>query len=497
MKRSELILLAVILFIGLSLRAYDLGGESIWYDEGYSVTTAKLSVGDILKNSVIEEDHPPIYTILLHYWINAFGDSETATRSLSLIFAFLAIFILWKLGSLLLDNQTALFAALVMALSTFHIHYSQEIRPYSIAFFLGLSSMYFFVKLLRKKTAADSAAYIISSLLLLYTHYSGFFIVLVQNIYLVVLTLLLKEKQSLGFKNWLVLQLLIVIFYMPWLFIAILRALRLKYVGFGVALPTLRMALDFLREYAGGIALLILYSALNIFSLLSTKNRNRLYLAILWFFVPFIAVFIFARYTFMVYASRFTLIAMPGLYFMIGMGIKNINHKKLKGLVIGVIIIFSVLSCVRYYAVDNKVPWRKIGRFLDLYARKGDLMLFNCKGCKENVSDYYVRRPDFVKKLFPGKEDPAGPEGSRMRITGLVGDSHIKLDEEIAEALKVMAKNYNRVWIMLSHDYDHRKILKKQFGDTYDLSYYELYPSFSYIDQKISNGVEVFLFERN
>ena len=72
---SIVILLLIILIVGTFLRIYDLGSESVWLDEGFSVGIAVRDIGAIVewsKNDV----HPPLYLIMLHYWINMFGKRE-------------------------------------------------------------------------------------------------------------------------------------------------------------------------------------------------------------------------------------------------------------------------------------------------------------------------------------------------------------------------------------------------------------------------------------
>src|SRR3989339_1642966 len=56
--------------------------QSFWRDEAYSVLLAGQPLSVIIQKSSIE---PPVYYVLLHFWIQLFGTSEIATRSLSLL----------------------------------------------------------------------------------------------------------------------------------------------------------------------------------------------------------------------------------------------------------------------------------------------------------------------------------------------------------------------------------------------------------------------------
>ena len=59
---NKLIVLLAILSIGLFLRIYDLGGESIWLDESASVRFASLNISDIFFLGGGEKP-----TFILHY----------------------------------------------------------------------------------------------------------------------------------------------------------------------------------------------------------------------------------------------------------------------------------------------------------------------------------------------------------------------------------------------------------------------------------------------
>ena len=209
--RNELILILAILFVGLFFRIYGLGNESIWLDEGFSIRLSNLNLFHIVEETS-RDVHPPLYYIILHYWINLFGDSEFSTRFLSVIFGFFAIFMIYKIGSLIFCKDVGVLSSLLLGLSVFHIQYSQEVRSYSLMSLLTLLSFYFFIRLLDKRSLTVLTGYVISSLLLLYTHFFGFFIIIAQNIYFLTLFLLSKNDYKLNLRRWILLQIILICF---------------------------------------------------------------------------------------------------------------------------------------------------------------------------------------------------------------------------------------------------------------------------------------------
>ena len=126
-----------------------------------------------------------------------FGQSEFSVRFPALIFGVLSIFMIYKLGKALFNPEIGLISALILAVSPFQIHYSQEARPYSLLMLLSLISTYYFVKFIKSKdkenfhykfdypvhkisnfikNKKNIGIYIVSTLIGIYTHYFIFFL---------------------------------------------------------------------------------------------------------------------------------------------------------------------------------------------------------------------------------------------------------------------------------------------------------------------------------
>ena len=214
-----LALLAIVL-IGLFLRVYQLGTQSIWYDESYSIWLSKLAVPQMVQ-TIAGAAQPPLYYLLLHYWMMVFGTSESAVRLLSALFGVLAIPMIYVVGRQLFNKEVGLVGALILALSSFNIWYSQETRMYSLMVLLALLSMYFFLCFLQRGTLALSAGYVLSTMLLLYTHYYGVFVVIAQNIYIVTL-LVLSKQRTYKLRHWIGLQAIVLALFAPWMMVVLI-----------------------------------------------------------------------------------------------------------------------------------------------------------------------------------------------------------------------------------------------------------------------------------
>jgi mannosyltransferase len=120
----------------------------MWLDETFSVWLAEHSVGDMLQWIVKIDQHPPLYYLLLHYWIARYGDTAYQVRLLSALFGAGTIPIIYLIGKRISGAMMGLAAAVFLALSPFNIYYAQEARMYTCLAFTVTVAIYALVRLL-------------------------------------------------------------------------------------------------------------------------------------------------------------------------------------------------------------------------------------------------------------------------------------------------------------------------------------------------------------
>jgi len=179
-KRSSipvLTLLAFLAFLAVALYTFRLDYQSLWYDEGFSVYLASMSLGEITARTA-HDIHPPFYYFLLHFWMPIFGSSEFALRFLSLIFGVLAVPLIYAVGNRLLGRASGLLAAALVAVSPLFLWYSQEARMYTLVTFLCLLSTYLLLRIMDGQGRRSTlwAGYVLSNVIAVYTHFYAFFV---------------------------------------------------------------------------------------------------------------------------------------------------------------------------------------------------------------------------------------------------------------------------------------------------------------------------------
>jgi hypothetical protein len=146
-------LVIFITVIGAGLRVLLLGYKGMWLDETFSVWLANHSVGDMLQWIVKIDQHPPLYYLLLHYWIAHYGDSPYYARLLSVLFGAGTIPIIYLIGKRISGVVMGLAAAIFLAFSPFNIYLAQETRMYTCLTFNATVAIYALVWLLTDSRA--------------------------------------------------------------------------------------------------------------------------------------------------------------------------------------------------------------------------------------------------------------------------------------------------------------------------------------------------------
>jgi uncharacterized membrane protein len=147
-KRKEIIILILCLLIGFALRFYTFDKKSLWIDE---IHTFNESRDDLRGQLRYYQENPthlqlPLFFILTHIFY-PFPKPERDLRVIPLIFGMLSLPMIYLLARSF-SPRIALSCTFALALMTYHIHYSQEGRVYSLTLFWGMVGLYLLMKYL-------------------------------------------------------------------------------------------------------------------------------------------------------------------------------------------------------------------------------------------------------------------------------------------------------------------------------------------------------------
>jgi 4-amino-4-deoxy-L-arabinose transferase-like glycosyltransferase len=128
-RRFDALLLVTLMALALVLHGRTLW-TSYWGDEAIAIGIAAHPVGS-LPHYLVEDGSPPLYYVMLHYWMKVFGQSQVATHALSMVPGLLAIPAAWWSADKLFGRWAARAAAALVATCAYLAYYSTEARMYS------------------------------------------------------------------------------------------------------------------------------------------------------------------------------------------------------------------------------------------------------------------------------------------------------------------------------------------------------------------------------
>jgi 4-amino-4-deoxy-L-arabinose transferase-like glycosyltransferase len=212
--RVRNIILIVFLLTAFALRLYRLDHQEIWGDEAHSAYVSRLALLSVVSPST--ETNPPLYHLLLYFWVRLTGSSVFALRFLSLVLGALTVPLVYRLTRLSFGEPVGLLAAILCAISPFQVYYSQEARMYALATFSTTLSMFLFARIVSSRRGQPSRqglwVYFLATAAAIFTHYCALFVVVAQNV--VLLGLWWRERGRL--RRWLAVQAVLALLYLPW-----------------------------------------------------------------------------------------------------------------------------------------------------------------------------------------------------------------------------------------------------------------------------------------
>ena len=167
--RTLLVLGAVLAIVaGLVLRFWT--NSDLWLDEALTVNIAGVPLHEI-PSYLKRDGAPPLFYVLLHFWMEAFGRSDVAVRALPGVFGVVTLPLAWLAGKRLGGRTGAWAALLLVVTSPFAVRYDTETRMYSLVALLTVCGFLALDRALRSPRPGNLVAVGAVAGLLLYTHY--------------------------------------------------------------------------------------------------------------------------------------------------------------------------------------------------------------------------------------------------------------------------------------------------------------------------------------
>ncbi len=171
---------ALVVAAGVVLRFWT--HSQLWLDEALTVDIARRPLGQ-LHHLLRQDGAPPLYYLLLHFWMKVFGTSNEGVRSLSGVLSVLTLPLAWLAGRRF--GRASAWAVLVLAASApFSIYYGTESRMYALVMLLTVLGFLALDRAIRRATPWNLLAVAVVAAALLYSQYWSLYLLTAVGLWL-------------------------------------------------------------------------------------------------------------------------------------------------------------------------------------------------------------------------------------------------------------------------------------------------------------------------
>ncbi len=391
--------------IGLAALAITIGSvlrfvtsSHIWLDEALTVEISGRHLPQLFS-ALRHDGSPPLYYLLLHYWMQLFGDGDVAVRALSGVLSVATLPLAYFAGKRVArvaatfshiepraESRTGAAALLLFATSPYAIRYGTETRMYCLVVFLALLFALVLARALEAPSRRRWAAVTLVTAALAYTHY--WTLLMLAS---VAFFLLLQARRRPQYRRLclsaLGAMLASVVLFLPW---APTFVFQMLHTGTPWAQPVhAEVLLDTVFSWAGpaslgaALALVLMLMAFLGFSArpshdgLHLKLSGRVpgrYLAAMWL-VPLVLAYGTYALGGSAYAERYTGISLPPFLLLASLGIGLLSSR---AAVTGVLVLVSIAGLIGGRALNGqeRTNAAEVATRIQDQARPGDVVAY-------------------------------------------------------------------------------------------------------------------------
>jgi 4-amino-4-deoxy-L-arabinose transferase-like glycosyltransferase len=398
-----------VVAVGFFLRLYTLGSESLWFDELLELEIASGPLALLISRLRIHTALPLDY-LLIGLWTE-FGQADTWVRLPAVLLGTLTLPLAFQLGRRMFGSTAGLLFMVLLAVSPFHIQFSQEVRPYALVVLGTILITYGLWRLRHGGGWGDWLILQLGVIIAVLAHiFAGFVMAAMLAALAIDFGLSRDRRQVMRVAGLLLLAsvpLLLVFWLMGWLDVLYYTT---RQFGFSLAGPaTSGMApagpaavveewrwstwlfQKILTPLTGFSSAPVLFLGLGLAflgacSLFARRQwRAGLYL-LLWLLIPplLIVPLLFSRDTF--FAARYIITTLPAYLLLVATGLLAIPNWLVParfrragwaafGIAIGIILFTTALELNHYYHTENKEDWRLVSNFIRRNAGPADAVI--------------------------------------------------------------------------------------------------------------------------
>lgn len=436
------LLVAAAAALAFVLGLVQLGTDSFWVDDGFTLTHASLGNAEFWRVIADHEMNAALYSVLMHGWVQI-GDGEAWMRLPSVVFATAAVPVVYLLGRRLLDERAGVTAAFLLAINAFVVEYAHEARTYAFTLLVASSSVLCLVRYLQQPSRGRWWAWVAVTAALPHAHFFGLLVVGAEAVAVALRGRLPTPRRQVvgGLAVVAVVALPIAVF--------LATGGDKGQVDNAPVLTPVRFVGAFARLVGNGGPVLLGLAAVAIgFALWDAARHRRAEgaltertwataLLVTWVAVPIVTMAAISIVK-PVFGARYFLLVAPALILLVAAGVWAVPWRRAGATLLGLIVAVSLVSTAYFYPRAAHDDFRAATAHVLDHAEPGDAIVFQPWFTRVTFTVYADRTPERREELIP--LDPDAPWGD-----WLLTDQPPALTPERAEAL---IEGHDRVWVL-------------------------------------------------
>jgi uncharacterized membrane protein len=393
-----------------------------------------------------------LYYLLLRGWV-VFGHSEIALRSLSVILAVGALWVVIALSRELFGRRIALAAGLLLAVNPLYVQFAQDVRGYSLALLLVSASCYFFIRGIGYRSPAPRWCWTAYTVVTALAAYSNFWAALVPlgqalslaflppgripwrrlvptaaalAVLLVPLGLLIQSTDSAG-VNW-----------------AAGSSAGHLFTRIRSSVPHAVLDVLVLAAVVGLVVVIVLLRRRRDVGAIFARQWEVLFTAC-WLVVPIAAVIMLSLVDRPLFVVRYLMVSLPPALMLVAVGIVRLaSLARRRATIVAatlliVVVVVSMVGVAQWYSQGGPQDFRSAVSYIADHAQPGDGMLIYAPYERVPVEWYMADQPGARAKVHPVYPAMAWGEDP------LYFDGSVSLSPDDVERT---APSYQRIWLL-------------------------------------------------
>ncbi|MCU0631897.1 MAG: glycosyltransferase family 39 protein [Methanolinea sp.] len=401
-RYTQIVLLLTV--IGLFLRFYNLGFNSLWLDEAvtYYYSTIPLdSLWELLRNGT--EFNPPLFYVIESVMLY-FGRDAIMLRIIPAFAGSVTIPIFYWLGKEFSDRNCGIICATLVTFSTFLVYYSQEARAYTLLLLFVALSILFFLKGTTNNRAIHWVLFGLFSGLAFWTHFYSAIVFGILVILGILNMYMKKEKRWENWKKFLYSLITFLLVTLPLLIVTVelflVRTASLPTYGLqGWDVVTNGFFTLSGFSMPATVVFLILFSIGLLWAVIHEKIKC-MFLAISIVAILIVSYSLSYR---MPFETRFLIIMIP--FYFLGIAYSSrafchiIKHKLVIFILIACIFLVNIPTLTGLYTVHTKENWRDFSSEFEQFTQDGDVVVLMPEYLHYPFNFYYDSQRDHTIQL--------------------------------------------------------------------------------------------------